>query len=299
VNKNAQFEGLVRCVVALQILAVLLPRFATGATPSEAQITQVVNDVRVLGTDGTPRSATVNAHVGEGTAVQTGGDSRAELSFADQTVARLAANTAFSFKDGTRNLNLADGAVLIQAPKNAKGAKVCAAGVAAAVTGTTAMFEYHPGVYKFLVLEGTGRLYRPGHWGDSILVHAGQMVIGNPNAAVSDPVDFDIDRFLKTSHFIIDFPPLRSETLLALESRKQQRQKSKKVLIDTNLVIFGGGTRVSLLDPTQVGAASPSPAASPAPLSSPVPTSETSLPAPNATPVPNQMPLSDASPSGQ
>jgi quercetin dioxygenase-like cupin family protein len=270
-----------------------------AAPHKEAHVTQIIHDVRLLDANAAPRPATMNAHVGEGTAIQTGGDSRAELTFTDQTVARLAVNTAFSFKDGTQNLNLSDGAVLVQAPKHAKGAKVCAAGVAAAVTGTTAMFEYHPGVYKFLVLEGTGRLYRPAHWGDSILVHAGQMVIGNPNAAVSDPVDFDIDRFLKTSHFIIDFPPLRSERLMASESQKQQRQKSKKVLIDTNLVIFGGGTRVSLIDPTQVGAASSSLAASPAPMSSAVPASETSVPTPNATPVPNQMPLPDASPSGQ
>jgi quercetin dioxygenase-like cupin family protein len=287
------------CVVALQILAVLLPRYATGAAPSEAQITQVVNDVRVLGTNVAPHPAAVNDKVGAGTTCQTGGASCAELIFADQTLTQLAPNTAFSFKDGTRNLNLADGAVLVQTPKKARGAKICAGAVVAAVTGTTAMFEYHPGVYKFLVLEGNGRLYRPGHWGDSILVHAGQMVIGNPNTAVNDPVDFDIDRFLKTSHFIIDFPPLRSERLMASESQKQRRAKSKKVLIDTNLVIFGGGTRVSLIDPTQVGAGSPSPAASPAPLSSPVPTSETLVPAPNARPVPNQMPLPDASPSGQ
>jgi FecR protein len=299
VNKNGQLGGLVRCVVALQILAVLLPRYATGAAPSEAQITQAVNDVRVLGTNTAPRPAAVNAHVGAGTTLQTGGASRAELTFTDQSVARLAPNTAFSFKDGTRNLNLADGAILVQAPKKARGAKICAGAVVAAVTGTTAMFEYHPGVYKFLVLEGNGRLYRPGHWGDSVVVHAGQMVIGNPNAAVSDPVDFDIDRFLKTSHFIIDFPPLRSETLMALESQKQQRAKSKKVLIDTNLVIFGGGTVVSLVNQAQVGAATASPATSPAPMSSPVAPSETLAPPPNATPERDQMPLPDVSPSGQ
>jgi hypothetical protein len=73
------------------------------------------------------------------------------------------------------------------------------------------------------------------------------MVIGNPNAAVSDPVNFDIARFLKTSRFITDFRPLRSEKLIATESQKQQQEKSKKSLIETNLVIFGGGTRVSLI----------------------------------------------------
>jgi hypothetical protein len=96
-------------------------------------------------------------------------------------------------------------------------------------------------------LEGTGRLYRPWHLGDSVLVGPGQMVIGNPSAAVSDPVNFDIARFVKTSAFLVGLPPLCSESSIALEAQKQQREKSKKTLIETNLVIFGGGTRVSLV----------------------------------------------------
>ena len=75
-------------------------------------------------------------------------------------------------------VNLVDGAVLLQVPKGVNGAKIHAPGVTAVISGTTGMFEYHPGVYKFLVLEGTGRLYRPGHLGDSLLVRAGQLVIG-------------------------------------------------------------------------------------------------------------------------
>ncbi len=170
----------------------------------------------------------------------------------NETVVRLAANTAFDFNRGTRGLNLKDGAVLVQTPKEANGATIHAGSVAAAVAGTTVMIEYHPGFYKFLVLEGTARLYRPGHIGDSVLVRAGQMVFGNPEAALSDPVDVDIDRFMKTSRFITEFPPLRSEKLIAAESQKQQREKSNKTLIGTNLVIFGGGTQVSVVGQEQI-----------------------------------------------
>ena len=73
------------------------------------------------------------------------------------------------------------------------------------------------------------------------------MVFGNPEAALSDPIDVDIDRFMKTSRFITDFPSLRSEKSIVAESQKQQREKSNKTLIDTNLVIFGGGTQVSVV----------------------------------------------------
>ena len=185
--------------------------------------------------------------------MRTGKESHAELTFSDETVVRLAANTAFNFKNGTRDLNLGEGAVLVQAPKSANGAAIHAASVAAAITGTTVMIEYHPGACKFLVLEGTGRLYRPGHPGDSVLVGPGQMVIGNPNVAVSDPGELRYCPFLKTSRFITDFRPLHSEKLIAAESQKQQREKSKKSLIETNLVIFGGGTQVSLIGQAHVG----------------------------------------------
>jgi hypothetical protein len=215
------------------------------------------------------RQASLNDIVGEETIVRTGKESHAELTFADETIVRLAANTAFKFKDGTRGLNLSEGAALIQVPKSVIGARIHAGGVAAAVTGTTVMIEYHPGVCKFLVLEGTGRLYRPGHLGDSVLVGPGQMVIGNPNAAVNDPVDFDVTRFVKTSRFIVGLPPLRSESSMAFEAQKQQREKSKKTLIDTNMVIFGGGTRVSLVGQPQNGAGGRATAAPAAPRSTP------------------------------
>jgi len=227
------------------------PSEANAASASQARITRVTNHVQLLRPRMTARSASVSGIVDEDTIVRTGSSSRAELTFPDETVVRLAANTSFSFKNGTHDLNLGEGAVLVQAPKSANEVKIHSTSVAAAITGTTAMIEYHPGVYKFLVLEGTGRLYRPGHPGDSVLVGPGQLVMGNPNAAVSDPVDFDIARFVKTSRFVVDLPPLRSEKLIAAESQKQQREKSKKTLIDTNLVIFGGGTHVSVLGQSQ------------------------------------------------
>jgi hypothetical protein len=87
-------------------------------------------------------------------------------------------------------------------------------------------------------------------------------------------VDFDIARFVKTSRFIVGLPPLHSEKLIAAESQKQQREKSNKTLIDTNLVIFGGGTRVSLLDSPRTNAAGQTTAAATTPRPTPSPTQE-------------------------
>jgi ferric-dicitrate binding protein FerR (iron transport regulator) len=238
---------LLALVATTACLLIRLPDEVNAASVNGARITRLNNQVQLLRPTTTARPASVNDIVDEGTLIRTGSSSRAELTFPDETVVRLAANTTFSFKNGIHDLRLTEGAVLVQALKNSNGATVHAASLAAAISGTTAMIENHPGVYKFLVLEGTGRVYRPGHLGDSVLVAPGQLVIGNPDAAVSDPVDFDIARFVKTSRFITDFPSLRSEKMILVQSQKQQREKSKKFLVETNMVIFGGGNRVSLV----------------------------------------------------
>ncbi len=248
------------------------PSGLSALPPNEARVTRVNNYVQLLHPLRAPRRASLNEIIDNETIVRTGKDSHAELTFSDQTVVRLAANTTFSFKNGTRDLSLGEGAALIQAPRSANGATVHAAGVAAAVTGTTIMIEYHPGVCKFLVLEGTGRLYRSGHVGDSVLVGPGQLVIGNPNAAVSDPANFDIARFVKTSRLIAGLPALRSESSIASEAQKQQHEKSKKTLVETNLVIFGGGTRVSLVGQAQTSAAGQATATPATPHPTPSPT---------------------------
>ena len=242
-------------ITILASLAMSFPGRLDAASTNEARVTRVKNHVQLADSKNIARRALVNDIVHEQTIVRTGNGSRAEVTFSDETVVRLTAHTAFDFIRGTRGLNLGYGAVLVQAPKEANGATIHAGSVAAAVAGTTVMIEYHPGFYKFLVLEGTARMYRPGHLGDSVLVGPGQMVFGNPESALSDPVDVDIDRFMKTSRFITDFPQLRSVKSIAAQSQKQQREKSTKTLVDTNLVIFGGGTQVSVTDQGQTDTA--------------------------------------------
>jgi hypothetical protein len=269
----AKGKHLLSWLAAVCTVATQGPSSAIGAPHQEGEVTLVFHDVNFVAPDGIAKPAAVSDKIGEGTAVETGADSRVEVTFVDQAIARLGANTVCRFKNGSRNLDLGDGVMLLQVPKSARGAVIRAAGIAAAAGGTTVVFEYHADVYKFLTLEGTSRLYRPGHLGDSVLVRAGQMVIGKPNAPLSDPVDFDVARLLKTSRFITDFPPLHSEKLMARVSEKQQKAKSKKALIDTNLVIFGKGTTVSLVKPAQTLGPANIPAAPPQPVRTAVPDS--------------------------
>ena len=73
----------------------------------EAKVTQIIQDVRVLPSNALPRPAAVNDDVRQGTAVQTGVQSRSELTFKDQTITRLGEKTIFSVGEGREPLILA------------------------------------------------------------------------------------------------------------------------------------------------------------------------------------------------
>ncbi len=256
------------------LLSLIVPARSTIAEQlKEATVTQIINEVQLQQAQEAPRSAVINDKVHDGASVRTGMDSRTELAFTDQTRVRLSASTIFSFNKGARNLDLADGAMLLRVPKGAGGARIRTAAVTAAITGTTVIVEHQPHSYiKFISLEGTARLYLKRRPGESVLVRPGQMLITNPDAkGLPDPVDVDLDRLLKTSRLIVDFPPLGGEQLMTNEIQNQRDQKSRGVLIDTNLVIFGKGTLVSLTDPAQTASRQQTAASdAPNPASSPV-----------------------------
>src|SRR5437660_4521753 len=188
----------------LIVLILTITSAAPGAELKEAHVNQVVKDVKLLPNAAAARPAVVKDEVRNGTAVRTGVESRAELTFTDSTLARLGANTIFSFTEGTRNLDLKDGVMLLRVPKDAGGAKINTAAVTAAITGTTVMLEYHAHSYiKFIILEGTGRISLPNRLGESVLVHAGQMLITKPGATnLPRPVDVDVKKIMKTSRLV-------------------------------------------------------------------------------------------------
>jgi hypothetical protein len=225
-----------------------------AAELQQARVSQIVRQVTLLPEQTAPRPAQINDEIRNGTAVRTGTESRAELEFTDQTLARLGANTIFSFKQGTRNLDLGSGAMLLRVPKNAGGAQIKTSVLTAAITGTTILLEFHPDAYcKFIVMEGTGRIFRNDRVGESVLVHAGEMLIANPRSMqLPDPVHVDLKRLMKTSNLVKGFRPLASAGLIDHEITVQADQKSRGSLLDTNLVIFGGGTAVTLTQGTDV-----------------------------------------------
>ena len=198
---------------------------AGAAQLQEARVTQVVNDVKLLLEQSAPRPAAVSDLVRRGNAVRTGTQSRSELTFSDLTITRLGANTIFSFKEGTREMTLIDGAILFQVPKGSGGATIRTVGVTAAITGTTGIAEFHPAtsshpqLSKWLCLEGTFHLYLPN--GQSVELGPGKMATAD-GKSFSKVSTFDIAKLTSTSLFFTGFnQPLASMNLIMLESQNQ------------------------------------------------------------------------------
>ena len=120
--------------VALALVS-WLPKEVVALDFSQARVTQVIQDVKVLPSGAAPRAATVNETVHQGSAVKTGTQSRSELTFQDQSITRLGEKTIFSVGGGARSIQLGSGQFLLYVPKNSGGAKVKMGSVTAAITG--------------------------------------------------------------------------------------------------------------------------------------------------------------------
>jgi hypothetical protein len=185
-------------------------------------VTQIIQDVKLLPFNAAPRPAAVNDNVRRGTAVETGTQSRSELTFKDQTITRLGENTVFSVGEGARTIDLSSGQFLLYVPKKSGGAQVKMGAVTAAITGTTVLGNVNPnGTTTFTVLEGSACIYL-NRMGQSLLVMAGQRLTFDPIAnRLEDPVDVDLSQVL-TSPLIKDFRTLPSAPLIEQEIQIQR-----------------------------------------------------------------------------
>lgn len=244
--------------IFIPFLALLVP--AAADSLRTANVTAAVNEVQVYPGSSAPHLASIGEKVSMPSSVQTGRRSRAELTFSDSTITRLGQNSVFSFREGGRNVELKQGSVLLQVPKDAGGATIRTATVTAAITGTTVMFEYNPGKWiKLLTLEGNQKLSIKGSK-KSVSVPAGKMIVMHPNATViPEPVIIDIAKLIATSPLagkgtFGPLPPLARE-LIQQTIQDQLIAKRQGDLLPTHHVISGTGNRNSsgIVDSAQTG----------------------------------------------
>ena len=207
-------------ILTIASLAICLPNGLRAEELREAKVTQVVQDVKLLPSGGAPQPAAVNADVRQGTAVQTGVQSRSELTFKDKTITRLGEKTIFSVGgEGARTIDLGSGQFLLYVPKKAGGTKIKMGPVTAAITGTTVLGNYDPsGVTTFIVLEGGACIYLDS-MGQSVYVGPGQQVTYDPILGrLGDPADVDLQETLN-SPLVKDFRQLPSAGLIEANVR--------------------------------------------------------------------------------
>lgn len=229
-------------------LTLLCSALAHAAPLKQATFTRVVNDVKLLPDQKQPVPAKVGDLVSGTTSVTTGVQSRAELKFADNSLTRLGANSVFTIEQGTRNVDLKQGVMLLQVPKQLGGAKVRTAAVTAAVTGTTVMIEYQPdGYVKVIVLEGEVDLFQNEDPSVFRTITSGDMIIMKPNAKqIPMPVQVDLQRLKQTSKLTDDkeFGVLGNDKSLKQADDQQSQQKKTGELSETALMIPGQGNTV-------------------------------------------------------
>ena len=250
-------SNFVRMAFAI-VVTLGLAELAIAATKNDARVTQVIHDVRVLASASAARPAVVNDSVREGQAVRTGGDSRAELTFVDQTITRLGSNTVFSYGQGAKEFELSSGAALMVVPKESGTIKINTAAATAAVTGFIALVESHAhGVNKWMIIEGEACVKKKGgNPGDPCTtLHAGDMLIIQPGTRGNGGVHkFDIKKTAESALLMTEFGKLPKWALDDIQASIDGQTGG-----DTPPV--GGGK-----DPTgsdvvdQKAAASPSPA---------------------------------------
>src|SRR5207249_9240120 len=122
-------------------ILVVPTRLANAAALQEARVSQVIQDVRLLEAHAAPHAAAVNDKVIRGSAVRTGVESRAELTFNDLTITRLGANTIFSFTAGARQAELTQGAILLQVRPGAPAVRANTTAVTVAVWAGRRFFQ--------------------------------------------------------------------------------------------------------------------------------------------------------------
>lgn len=227
------------------VLAVLAcsPGFAQAAALGKANVSKIVNDVKVSERSSQAYPAKEGQSFTGSSTLLTGRDSRAELSFPDQTVTRIGANSVFRFKSGTRDMEIVQGSFLLNVPKNAGGAKIRTATVTAAITGTTVMMEFDPQKWlKFIVIEGVAKLILQD--GTTMDVPPGHMIAMRPNARnFPKPVIINIDKLVKTSNLTNRkiFGPLNGPAVELIDGSIASQMGDRRLgrLRPTGVVVHG------------------------------------------------------------
>jgi hypothetical protein len=138
--------------------------------------------------------------------VVTGGKSRAELTFADGTVARVGQHSVFSFASTSRKMEIQTGSALFHVPKNRGTTEIKSGPVTASIVGTTLMIQVINGVVNIFVYEGGVKV------GDT-LIQSGQVYQRTADGSFSLK-PFDVTQGFRSASLFTKFIEAPSTSLI-------------------------------------------------------------------------------------
>lgn len=231
----------------------------SAADLAQAVVRQKVNVVTVAPSlSAAARPAATGSVVQNQNVVRTGNESRAELEFTDLTLARMGANSIFSFDSQARTLEFTQGALLFSKPANSGRVEVRSGAITAAITGSTGFISNQPAAImktakgKIASKETTtvlgmleGKIKGNAIWhtqnGARQIFHfalgPGEMLVAQANRRPM-VVQFDLPRFVKSSPLINAFSrPLLNQPQLFQAIADYQIDERRGFVRPTNVTL--------------------------------------------------------------
>jgi len=205
---------------------------ASLAAPLKSATVQEIKGEVILKKEGDKeRSAAVKDVLAGKDVVRTGKKSRAELEFADQSIARLGSNTIFSFDPESRDreMNVQRGTALIHVPPGRSGARIsCPAATAAILGDVLAMRVDDQGGTQIVALsrdEAGPIQVTLNRTGETRTLEPGQMLTLTPgDVRLPEPVTISVDVFTQSSGLVNGFEGRLSESADTEISRARATQ---------------------------------------------------------------------------
>lgn len=176
------------------------------AAPLEkASITEAVNTVSYQeNADSTQKPATPGTTIYPSNIVRTGVASRAELQFNDDTIARMGANSVFSFDAKAQSMNLQQGTALFSKPKNADTFQISTPAATCSITGTTGFISLQPVHGKMTMIFGLVEGHTTINVGGKLYpMTTGQMLVST--GGLVRTVNFNLASFLGQAGLMTKF----------------------------------------------------------------------------------------------
>jgi hypothetical protein len=238
-----------------------------AANLAQAVVRQKVNVVTVAPSlNAAARPAATGAVIQDQNVVRTGNESRAELEFTDLTLARMGANSIFSFDSQARALEFTQGALLFSKPANSGRLEVRSGAITAAITGSTGFISNQPAAIMKTakgkipsketttvlgMLEGTikGSAAWQTQSGARQIFHfslgPGDMLVAQANRRPV-VVQFDLPRFVKSTPLINAFSrPILNQPQLFQAIANYETDERRGFIQATNVTLVTQPTQLA------------------------------------------------------